>query len=446
MRTNVHTPTTHITHEGAPAKRITPYQRLQRSVMSCLLWETQFYEDGQSIADRIAALIPQCTLDEVLKTASDARNKQYLRHVPLLLLYHATKHPSLTHETSGLIRGALDACIHRPDELGEFISIWLKYGSKKGLTRQVKLGLSDAIRKFNAYQLAKWDLNNASVKLRDVLRLCHAKPASPEQGALWKQVLTETLPTPETWETELSAGKDKKETWERLLTERKLGGLALLRNLRNMEQAGVGLPLIRSAITAHRFDRVLPFRFIAAARFAPQLEPDLEAAMLRRLGDERKLPGRTVVLVDVSGSMDTRLSAKSDMSRMDAACGVAMIARELCSDVLIATFSHQMVICPPRRGFALRDAIVQSQNHGATYLGAAINTVHGARRGSAYDRIIVVTDEQSHDAVPGPRGKGYMINVASAKNGVGYGKWTHIDGWSESVVRYICEIGQSNGI
>jgi hypothetical protein len=32
-----------------------------------------------------------------------------------------------------------------------------------------------------------------------------------------------------------------------------------------------------------------------------------------------------------------------------------------------------------------------------------------------------------------------MINVATDKNGVGYGPWTHIDGWSEGVVDYIRE-------
>ena len=40
---------------------------------------------------------------------------------------------------------------------------------------------------------------------------------------------------------------------------------------------------------------------------------------------------------------------------------------------------------------------------------------------------------------PGSSGRssGYVINVASYKNGVGYGKWTHIDGWSEAVIEYI---------
>ncbi len=59
-----------------------------------------------------------------------------------------------------------------------------------------------------------------------------------------------------------------------------------------------------------------------------------------------------------------------------------------------------------------------------------------------FDRIIVVTDEQVHDSVPAPAGKGTMINVASYKHGVGYGKWTHIDGWSESVVEFIRSLEQ----
>ena len=63
-----------------------------------------------------------------------------------------------------------------------------------------------------------------------------------------------------------------------------------------------------------------------------------------------------------------------------------------------------------------------------------------ARESGAYDRLVVITDEQAHDAVPGPRGRGYMINVASNRNGVGYDKWTHIDGFSEAVVDYIVEL------
>lgn len=96
------------------------------------------------------------------------------------------------------------------------------------------------------------------------------------------------------------------------------------------------------------------------------------------------------------------------------------------------TLSNDLVEVPPRRGFALRDAVDASQLHNATYLGRALEKIR-----EKYDRIIVITDEQARDRVPGPRGRGYVINVASAKNGVGYGPWLHIDGWSEAVVEYI---------
>ena len=83
------------------------------------------------------------------------------------------------------------------------------------------------------------------------------------------------------------------------------------------------------------------------------------------------------------------------------------------------------------------DAIVRSQHHGSTNLGSAVGKVNAL----AHDRLIVVTDEQSHDRVPEPEARhAYMINVASNRNGVGYGRWTHIDGFSEGVLRFIHEV------
>lgn len=156
--------------------------------------------------------------------------------------------------------------------------------------------------------------------------------------------------------------------------------------------------------------------------------------MFRSLAGAEKLRGRTVLLVDVSGSMVARLSHKSEMLRTDAAYGLAVLLRELCEEVSIFTFSENTVRIAPRRGFALRDAMENSQPHMGTYLGRALEEV-----GTDYARIVVLTDEQSHDRVPAPNGKGYMINVASARNGVGYGAWTHFDGFSEAVVEYIRE-------
>jgi hypothetical protein len=417
------------THEGANAPRITAEQQLRRTVSACLLWEDGFYESGASIADRIKELVPKCRPSFVAACAFEARTKMKLRHVPLLLVREMARHT----EHRRMVGKLLPSVIQRADELAEFLSIYWKE-KRQPLSKQVKIGLASAFTQFNEYALAKYNRDGA-VKLRDVLFLCHAKPKDEEQAALWKRLVDGKLETPETWEVALSGGADKAETFVHLMLEKKLGALAFLRNLRNMHEAGVDAGLIQAYAQEVDISRVLPFRFIAAARAVPQWEPLIEPMMLRACEGREKLHGKTIVLLDVSGSMNSSISAKSDLHRIDAACGVAILLRELCSDVAVLTFSNSVVQVAPRRGFALRDAIVNSQPHQGTYLGAAVTAINT----NDYDRLVVLTDEQSADCVPAPKGKGYVINVASNKNGIGYGPWTHIDGWSEACIDYIQE-------
>jgi hypothetical protein len=272
------------------------------------------------------------------------------------------------------------------------------------------------------------------VKLRDVLRLTHAKPRDAEQAATWKQVITRTLPTPDTWEVALYGGANKREVFERLLREDKLGGLAFLRNLRNMVEASVDATLVRQRF-AGRFDKVLPFRFVSAVRHAPAYASELNDAMLRAVADLPRLGGRTVVLVDVSGSMNAPLSAKSELRRMDVAAGLAVLVRELCTDCRVFSFSDRLAEIAAYRGLPLVGAILQSQPHSGTYLARAIEAVP-----CDYDRMIVVTDEQSADRPSAPTGIGYVINVATNQSGVGYGPWIHIDGWSERILDFVREL------
>lgn len=419
----------HKTTEGAPAKTITAEQELMRSVCSCLLWEKEFYEDGKSIAARIQELVAKVDPGFVMALAQYARNQHNLRHIPLFLAKCLVRN-------GYNIRLLLPAIIQRPDELTEFLALYWQEG-KVSLDNSVKKGLAAAFRKFDAYQLAKYNRSGKAIRLRDVLFLCHAKPKDKEQELVWKKLADGTLESPDTWEVSLSKGADKKETWERLLSENKLGSLALLRNLRNMEQQGVSRNLIINAIRDMKTDKVLPFRFIAAARHAPSLEPFLEDALLKSFDAKLRMCKKINLLVDVSGSMDYKLSEKSDLTRLDAACGVAICAREMFSDVRVFTFSNEIKEVAARRGFALRDAIVHSQEHRGTYLGEAVKKLNGLMDPDA--TLIVFTDEQSHDPVPNPKGKGYMVNVASNRNGVGYGKWDHVDGFSESVMTWILE-------
>jgi 60 kDa SS-A/Ro ribonucleoprotein len=425
------------THEGAPARLISPELQLRRSVLACMLWENQFYEDGVEIAGRIAELVPKVAAEKVAALAVEAREQMKLRHAPLLLVREMARHK--THRAP--VSETLTRVIQRADELAEFVAIYWKDG-RVPLSGQVKKGLAAAFPKFDEYQLAKYD-RGGPIKLRDVLFLCHAKPRDEAQAEVWKKLVSAALATPDTWEVALSSGADKREAWERLLREQKLGALALLRNLRNMREAGVDESLVLSALGTMSTVRVLPFRFLAAARYAPQWEDALEKAMLKSVAASEKLTGKTIVLVDVSGSMTAPLSRRSEMQRTDAAYGLAVLLREIGEKVAVFSFSDNLAEVPARRGFALRDAIDASQRHNSTQLG---NAVEKLNRNENYDRLIVVTDEQAHDRIPAPSGKGCVINVASYKNGVGYGKWTHIDGWSESVIEYIRALEQTTWV
>lgn len=428
------------THEGALARRIPPLAELRRTVCACLLWEDGFYESGVSAADRIRDLVTKCKREDVAALAIEARSSMNLRHVPLLLVRELAR----VSDGTSLVKDTLEAVIQRPDEIMEFLSIYWKDG-RTPIARQVLRGLERTYAKFNEYRFAKYNRDTA-IKLRDVMFLTHPNPRkacrlddvlTAEREALHKRIADNELKTPDTWEVALSTGQNKKETFERLITEKKLGYMALLRNLRNMEEVSCDRALVSEALIAGApFSRALPFRFIAAARAVPRYEQFLDQAMQLAANNLPTLEGGTVLLIDVSGSMDDKLSTKSDMTRLDAACGLAILVRELCNDVAVYTFSNNMVEVPARRGMALRDAIAKSQQHGGTNLGAAVKVLTGFQTQA---RLIVITDEQSHDSVPNPPGRGYMINVASYQHGVGYGPWVHVDGFSESVLSFVVE-------
>lgn len=416
------------THEGGPAKHINAEQQLRRSVMACMLWEKSFYEDGISIATRITNLIPNIEPSKVAQIAIEAREKMHLRHVPLLIV----RTMAMFNEHKKLVADTLALIIQRPDELTEFLSIYWLSG-RQPLSAQVKKGLARAFNKFDEYQLAKYNRDTA-IKLRDVLFLCHAKPKDDDQAALWKRLIDDKLATPNTWEVGLSSKKETKlETWTRLLETKKLGGMALLRNLRNMQEAKVRQTLIELALRDAKFNRVLPFRFIAAAKYNPHLESAIEGAMLKGLSEITHLKGDTILLIDSSYSMQDPLSGKSKLMRYEAAGGLAILCREICDKIKIFDFAGDVQAVPNRHGFGLSSAI--RRPHNGTNIGIAVAYANTLK---PY-RIICLTDEQSHDRVPDPYNKGYIINVAAYENGVGYHKWIHIDGFSEAIIDYIKE-------
>lgn len=417
------------THEGAISSRINPKEQLRRTLLACLLWERSFYEDGVSVAERIAASAGRCSPEFISGLAKEARNEYRLRHAPLWLVM------SLLRRGGSTAGQTLTDVIQRPDEITEALAMYWRDG-RIPLSKQLKVGLANAFNKFDEYQFAKYN-RNSEIKLKDVLFMVHPKPKDADQQKIFDRIVKDDLAIPETWEVKLSSGQNKVEVFTDLIKRKKLGHMALLRNLRNMD--GVDEDLInQSIIEGAKHSKVLPFRYLSAAKAAPRFEESLDIAMQSSMSEMPKLKGTTVLLVDVSLSMNNMLSDRSTLNRLDAAAALAVLVREISEDCVLFAFSHQLQDLPSRRGMSLIDAI-RNTNRSNTRLGKSVTELHTFRK-SEYDRVIIITDEQSRDQVPAPKGKGYILNVASYQNGIGYGTYTHITGWSEQSIRYIQEI------
>ena len=319
MRTNV-APQPPVTHEGGRAACMPALAELERAVATCMLWEPTFYEPGHDIGARIAALCDAVDIEDIGALAVTARDDWKLRHVPLWLCVQMARINSARKLGSDAVSQAIFHVVQRPDELGELLALYWRDG-KRPVPKQIKKGLAWAFTKFDEYQLAKWD-RGGSVKLRDVLFVCHAQPESEAQALLWKRLVDGKMETPDTWEVALSAGADKRQAWERLLQEERLPYMALLMNLRNMTEAQVDPSMVRAAIAAGApGSRALPFRFMSAAKHAPAYADVLSDAMCAAVSGT--LNGETLVVVDVSGSMNDLISSKSELSRWEVAGALA---------------------------------------------------------------------------------------------------------------------------
>lgn len=432
---------------GVYAAKQSAYNLLRRNVLSCLLWEDLAYQGGKDTADSIWNLVPDVAPHLVAELAIEARTKQHLRHVPLWIACRMASLDSHKH----LVGNLLPQIILRPDELTEFVALYWKDG-RTPLSGQVKKGLARSFDRFSEYQFAKYD-RNTTIKLRDVMFMVHPNPKGKD--ALFKCIAERTLATPDTWEVELSAYGNNAASWERLITENKLGGLAFLRNLRNMTQAGVPRNIIIKGLEQLNTSRLVPLNFYTAAQHAPEFAKQLEEGMCKVVNAQLHLPGYTVLVVDVSGSMGKLLSRPGTTTRLDVAKALASVASVACEDVAIYATAgddykriHATKKVSNLEGFAVAAGV----NHkgigkGGIFTRQALEFIRDAERGNKVDRIIVFSDSQDCDypgkRVPAPFGKyNYICDVSAHSRGIAYdGVWTaEISGWSDNFLTYIQEM------
>jgi hypothetical protein len=412
-------------HEGAPAYTLTPALELYAAVATAGLSD-QFYEKADTRLARLRELVAQNEPLFVAQLAVYAREQLYLRSVPLVLTVELAR----LHRGDNLVSRLVARVVQRADEITELLACYTQAnGRTQGrktlgrLSKQVQHGLALAFNKFDAYQLAKYNRDGA-VRLRDALFLVHPKPRDAGQQAVFNQLVAGTLPTPYTWETELSAAgqttyatPDERQaaitrTWETLVASGKLGYMALLRNLRNLLEANVSAEALGQACAtladARQVARArqLPFRFLAAYREVAALDSGRTAPVLAALesaiaASAANLRGfgpdtRVVVACDVSGSMQQPVSARSKVLLYDVGLVLGMLLQSRCQHVVTGMFGDRWKRISLPQGQVLRN--VQELYRREGEVGYSTNgylVVQDLRqRREVVDKVMIFTDCQ----------------------------------------------------
>lgn len=442
---------------GTKAAKQDNYSLLRRITLANLLWEDNAYVDGVSVVKEMERLIPLCEPNLVAQLAVETRVSSKLRHTPLKILVEMCKYDA--HKK--YLADIMPKIITRADMLTDFLAIYWKEG-KKPICNQAKKGLAKCFHNFDEYQFAKYDREGA-IKIRDVMFLCRPKPNNVEERKLFKKIADRTLETPMTWEVLLSSGADKRKSWEKLIADKKIGGLALLRNISNMVTAKVPKNIISNAIRNIKSTMIMPLDYLKAMTMNREFETELNETMIASYSYLPKLKGNTLIIVDISGSMGAWLSSKSMFSRLNAACSLALLAIEQSEKCKVVVTSGNdglrkgahAVIKNPNKGFGLMSQLLQSQKElgmGGIFTRQCLEWCRQEFEGEVFDRIIVFSDSQDCDypnqRTPNPFGKhNYICDISSEKRGINYkGKWTaEISGFSENFLSFIsiCE-GNSN--
>ncbi|GLX48059.1 RNA-binding protein [Streptomyces hygroscopicus subsp. hygroscopicus] len=434
------------TYEGGKGRERDARSELFLLAVSNLVTRNTFYETGDERDDRFARLVRDLAVRDPEWTAGLLgwlRGEGNMRTASIVGAAEYV-HARLTAGAAGgpANRQVVDHVLQRPDEPGELLAYWMsRYG--RAVPKPVKRGIADAVRRlYHPKALLKYDTAAKGYRFGDILNLVHASPDpdKPWQGELFRYALDRrhhpetavppaalplltarrelmALPVAErravvtspggaerlaaagiTWEALAGwlQGPMDKAAWEAVIPS--MGAMALVRNLRNFDEAGVSDP-VAAQVAARISDpeevarsRQFPFRYLAAYQHAPSLRwaYPLERALGHSLANVPALPGRTLVLVDRSGSMFWAASGVgSQLTRADAAAifGTAVAVRAASADLV--EFGSTSAGVAFRRGESVLKVLERFGNLGGTDTAGAIRQHY---RG--HDRVVIVTDEQ----------------------------------------------------
>lgn len=368
-----------MNYEGEQVYRLSPEWQLYTAAVTSSLTD-KFYEKAETRVDTLRKLIAGSDPVFVAQLAMYARGKMNMRSIPMVLAVELAK----VHRGDSTVSKMVSGIVQRADEITELLAYYQLANERKDtkklnrLSKQLQSGLQEAFNRFDEYQFAKYN-RDAEVKLRDALFLVHPKAKDESQQVLFNKIVNNELETPYTWETELSAlgqmkfASDEEKAiafrmkWEELIDSRKVGYMALMRNLRNILEAEVSqqhiLKVCEALLNAEavRRSKQLPFRFLAAYReiskvksgYAGNILDALEQAVsvsaenIAGFGEDTKV----LIACDVSGSMQRPVSPKSKILAYDIGLMLAMLLKSRCKNAITGMFGDKWkVINVPTKG------------------------------------------------------------------------------------------------
>lgn len=374
----------------------------------------QFYRSANEQLSDMHDLLSQNDPLFAAKAAVFARREFGMRsisHAVAAEIAHYTDKPWAEEvKGSAWVRPFFSAIVDRPDDMTEILAYYLsKWG--KPIPRAVKYGFARAFKRIDSYGLAKYRAEQRGVKMVDVVNLFHPAPSARNAEAL-TQLVKGTLRSEGTWESRLTeAGKQaegkedkaerKAQAWGDLLRENKLGYLALVRNLRNiLQDAPDALPLALSQVVdpnrVHK-GRMFPFQYLVAAQAFKTERGEGKSQVLKALDEALEisvdnvpaLDGRTLIAVDVSGSMGMRANKDGVFpSEMAGIFAAALYKRAEAAD-LMAFEGDARYVTNVQKSMSIRQIATKFKPGGSTNFHSIFVQARGA-----YDRIIILSDEQ----------------------------------------------------
>lgn len=418
-----------VNEEGATAFKLKAKDRLIEQVLGSFWNEKLFYTKTGDTRKQIIKDIAEVAKTDpkfVLQLAAFARNEINLRTAPQVLLVEAAN----IAECKPFVREYTPKIVKRADELSEVVAYQLeKNGGHKGFPNSLKSGLKTTFQNFDEYQLNKYDSNKSAVSLGDVVKLVHPvfkgdeeyrkaiyayltkDEVSPALKKIFaqKQLLAKSELDAEaeeliqlssvTWETFISKFGSTKENWTRVAPN--MGYMALLRNLRNFEEKEVDLDPILARISDPeqvKRSKQLPFRFYSAYKNVTNQKVERAIAQAFEASISNvTLDGKTVVIVDLSGSMHSTLSDKSNIMYSEVGAVLGAIATKKAVESVVIAFgstAKKLKLNPDDTMMTNIREILNSNVGGATYAHLAFQTLGNEKA----DRILLISDMQCYGA------------------------------------------------